>query len=109
MDGSLQINCSGCLGGPAGCLNSQCVGHGLVARATRGGCLRGSAGQGVVEGFAGEVPAEEQQLADLDTDGVAGRAAGRLGATPRPGSMERLIPVAEAGQDLRALLPDGLK
>ena len=34
---------------------------------------------------------------------------GRLGATPRPGSMGRLIPVAEAGQDLRALLPDGLK
>jgi hypothetical protein len=49
------------------------------------------------------------QLADLDTDGVAGRAAGRLGATPQPGSMGRLIPGAEAGQDLRALLPDGLK
>src|ERR1700733_471029 len=42
------------------------------------GWLRGSADQGGVEGFAGRVPAGEQQLADLDADGVAGRAGDDL-------------------------------
>ena len=47
-------------------------------------CGSGSAGQGVVEGSAGEGSAEERRLVDLDAHGVAGRAAGRLGPTRSP-------------------------
>ncbi len=36
-------------------------------------------------------------------------SCGAAGSRPQPDWMERLIPVAEAGQDLRALSLDGLK